>query len=460
MKRYQQFMDGVAASDTLHRRLAELEEPKKRPVPWVKYGTMAAALALVCGLGAWGLGKVPGGPGQLAACFMPTAAPELGGLDEPDIATAEPGDVTEPAKRTLGGYEVAEDGMAAYYVLPYIEYGETGGMGIDLDWDVPPGAVKRDLTREDVAALLGGEDVLSTHLDWDGYQLTGWAAWYEDGSFWGAYIDGLIPNYGSVVDQFQFAVTAGQLPPTCIAYPGSVEQNISGVIVTADQADWENRFGEETANIHDRRVSFMTNGYGYRFEVSFGDPEAAEKMVSRLVRQMADQGVDALEWDGSYTCRDCGETVPAGVKHSHPVTGVGEPNWDDSGEGRTCPDCGVHIEAGVQHYHTQDGSPRDRGENWCGTQGADTEAYPSYNAFLACRTCDGEVPGGMGHHCKPDPAGGYVCGICGEAFPEGKVHSHELCVLPPAPTPGIHTCEVCGEDITTGVEHSHQENHR
>lgn len=427
MKRYQQFMDGVAASDTLHRRLAELKEPEKRPVPWVKYGTMAAAVALVCGLGAWGLGKVPGGPGQLAACFMPTSAPELGGLDEPDIATAEPGDVTEPGRLSLGGYDVTRDGMTTHYVLPYIEYGETGGTEMALDWDVPPGAVKRELTGEDIAALLGGEDVLTDHLAWgEYYVLSGWAAWYEDGSFWGAYINGLIPNYGSAVDQFQFAVTAGQLPPTCIAYLGSVEQNIGGVIVTADQADWENRFGEETASIHDRRVSFMTNGYGYRFEMSSGDPEAAEEMVSRLVRLIADQGITPLGQAGSYTC----------------------------------PDCGVYIEAGVQHYHAQDGSPRDRGENWCGTPGADTEAYPSYNAVLACRTCGGEVPDGTGHHCKPDPAGGCVCGICGEAFPEGKVHSHELCVLPPAPTPGIHTCEVCGQDIPTGMEHSHQENHR
>lgn len=450
MRQYKSYMDHVKVSGDLHRRLAELEGPGKRPVPWVKYASLAAALALVCGLGVWGLGKVPGGPGQLAACFMPTVAPELGGLDEPDIALEEPGDAAQPGMRTLGGYEVAEDGAAAYYVLPYIEYGETGGMGIDLDWDVPPGAVKRDLTREDVAALLGGEDVLSTHLDWDGYELSGWAAWYEDGSFWGAYIDGLIPNYGSVVDQFQFAVTAGQLPPTCIAYPGSVEQNISGVIVTADQADWENRFGEETANIHDRRVSFMTNGYGYRFEVSFGDPEAAEKMVSRLVRQMADQGVDALEWDGSYTCRDCGETVPAGVKHNHPFTGVGEPNWDGSGEGWICPGCGAYIEAGVEHDHTQDGSPRDRGENWCGTPGADTEAYPS-DSFLTCRTCGGGVPDKTQHHCKPDGSGGHVCGLCGEAFPEGKVHSHEVCGLPLAPE--TWTCEACGETVQHGMAH-------
>ena len=73
MRQYKSYMDHVKVSGDLHRRLAELEGPGKRPVPWVKYASLAAALALVCGLGVWGLGKVPGGPGQLAACFMPTA---------------------------------------------------------------------------------------------------------------------------------------------------------------------------------------------------------------------------------------------------------------------------------------------------------------------------------------------------------------------------------------------------
>lgn len=418
MKRYQQFMDGVAASDTLHRRLVELKEPEKRPVPWVKYGTMAAAVALVCGLGAWGLRKVPGGPGQLAACFMPTSAPELGGLDEPDIATAEPGDVTEPGKRTLGGYDVTGGGTTAHYILPYIEYGAVGteepSAKIALDWALGEGYTEGPVSQEEIAALLGGEDVLSTHLDWDGYELFGWRYDRADGT------PGLIMISGSkeALDHFEFSLMYGELPPTCIAYLESVEQEINGLTVTADKYDGEWGF--------DRRVSFLKDGWGYRFDVTAADKDQAELLVSRLVRQIADQGITPPGQAGSYTC----------------------------------PDCGVYIEAGVQHYHAQDGSPRDRGENWCGTPGADTEAYPSYNAVLACRTCGGEVPDGTGHHCVPDPAGGYVCGICGEAFPEGKVHSHELCVLPPAPTPGIHTCEVCGQDIPTGMEHSHQENHR
>ena len=31
MKQYKEYMDGIQASDTLHRRLTELEAPAKRP---------------------------------------------------------------------------------------------------------------------------------------------------------------------------------------------------------------------------------------------------------------------------------------------------------------------------------------------------------------------------------------------------------------------------------------------
>lgn len=479
MKRYQTFMDGVKAPDTLHQRLVELKQPGGRPAAWKKYAT-AAALALVVGLsgyGAWTAhinsrrAPLPSYPSGYQGVY-----PEVGGVSEPDIALVEPGDAAGTGRRTLGGYEVAEGGMAAYYVLPYIDYGEVEGAEMALDWDVPPGSVKRDLTREDIAALLGGEDALTTHLDWGGYELTGWAAWCEDGSFWGAYVQG----HGGELDHFELTVTAGQMPPTCIAYPGSVEQEINGVTVTADKHD--GAYGCS------RRVSFMKDEYGCRFDLTGTDRERAEERVSRLVRQIIDGGVEAdrLSSDGA---------VLAHPWEADPNTGVGEPNWNDSGEGWTCPDCGVYLEAGVEHYHTQDGSPRDRGENWCGTQGADTEVYPSCSStlgkavpegdsFLTCRTCGGGIPDKTWHHCKPDGSGGHVCGVCGESFPEGKVHSHEVCVLPLAPDPQTcpdcgetypegtahdctmcsgypapYVCEVCGEALPAGMEHSHQENH-
>lgn len=475
MKRYQTFMDGVKAPDTLHQRLVELKQPGRRPAAWKKYATAAAALALVVGVGAWGLS---GGFPFAANRDLPLTElhGENGVIGEPDIALVEPGDAAGTGRRTLGGYEVAEDGMAAYYVLPYIDYGEVEGAEMALDWDVPLGSVKRDLTREDIAALLGGEDALTTHLDWGGYELTGWAAWCEDGSFWGAYVQG----HGGELDHFELAVTAGQMPPTCIAYPGSVEQEINGVTVTADKHD--GAYGCS------RRVSFMKDEYGCRFDLTGTDRERDEERVSRLVRQIVDGGVEAdrLSSDGA---------VLAHPWEADPNTGVGESNWNDSGEGWTCPDCGVYLEAGVEHYHTQDGSPRDRGENWCGTQGADTETYPSCSStlgkavpegdsFLTCRTCGGGIPDKTWHHCKPDGSGGHVCGVCGESFPEGKVHSHEVCVLPLAPNtqtcpdcgeiypegtahdctmcsgyPAPYVCEVCGEALLAGMEHSHQENH-
>ncbi len=245
--------------------------------------------------------------------------------------------------------------------------------------------------------------------------LTGWAAWYEDGSFWGAYINGVCPNYGAPASKFEFAVTEGQLPPTCIVYPGSVEQNIGGVMVTANSCETTDYFAESVP-VSIRQVSFLAENYGYRFEVSSGDPELAEELVSRLVRRIIDQGITPLGQAGSYTC----------------------------------PGCGAYIEAGVEHDHTQDGSPRDRGENWCGTPGADTEAYPS-DSFLTCRTCGGGVPDGTEHYCKPDGSGGHVCGLCGAAFPEGKVHSHEVCGLPLAPE--TWTCETCGEPVQHGMAH-------
>lgn len=445
MRQYKSYMDHVKVSGDLHRRLAELEGPGKRPVPWVKYASLAAALALVCGLGGEG--------GQLAACFMPTAAPELGvePTGGPDIALEEPGDAAQPGIRTLGGYDVTGDGITAHYLLPYIEYGETAGVEMALDWDVPPGAVKRELTQEDIAALLGGEDVLADHLAWGvEYVLTGWAAWYEDGSFWGAYINGIMPNYGAAPREFEFALTAGQLPPTCIVYPGSVEQNIGGVMVTANSCETTDYFAESVP-VSIRQVSFLAENYGYRFEVSSGDPELAEELVSRLVRWVSDSGValDALSSDGA---------VPAHPWEADPGYSVGEPNWDDSGEGWICPGCGAYIEAGVEHDHTQDGcDPYGYAINGydpdeVADRGYDPgEVVPEADSWLTCRTCGGGVPDGTEHYCKPDGSGGYVCGLCGEAFPEGKVHSHEVCGLPLAPE--TWTCETCGETVQHGMAH-------
>lgn len=322
------------------------------PTAWKRHGAIAAALVLVAGLGGFavwaahinGLDAVipfyPPGFQQMAEAADANAEPgtpdvdipEIADIARPDIAEVPAGAAALPSAPTLGGYEVVygsgPSAAVTHYVLPYIEYGDVSGVEVCLDWDVPMGAVKKDLTQDEIVDLMGGAAAVSDHLDWGGYQLSGWAAWYEDGSFWGAFIHGVLIYCGGPADQFEFAVTANQLPPTCFGYPDSVTQEIRGLTVTADKYDWEwkpDGFPSYIpGTIRERRVSFMKDDCGYRFEMSSASPEAAEEMVSRLVARIADKGLDtdALTSDGA---------VPAHLWEAGSGDSVGEPNWNDSG---------------------------------------------------------------------------------------------------------------------------------
>lgn len=346
MKRYKKYMDDIKAPGALHQRLVELKEPGKRPIPWKKYGSIAAALVLVAGLGAWGVSRLSGGIDGGLVVYSRAET-----VSNPDIALVEPGEVDESAEKTLGGYDVAtgsgSEAVVAHYILPYIEYGDTHET-VKADWDIPQGAVRRDLTQDEIMALMGGEDVVSTHLDWGGYELSGWAAWYWDGSFWGAYINGLEREYGT--DFFEFAVTDGRLPPSCVVYTGSVTQEVRGLTVTADKYDWE--LGGESLNIPERRVSFIKGDYGYRFVAASADVEQGELLVSRLVCRVADKGLglDAMDTHAamrSGTCPVCGGDIEAGTKHFHPLAGADEKGALENG---VCPTCGKAAD----HTHPYD----------------------------------------------------------------------------------------------------------
>lgn len=330
MKKYCEYMDGVSVSDTLHQRLLSLKPSRKRSV-WAKYGTIAAALLLVVGLGAWGIRQGMHTGRDLPLYFTPDAnaepgvpdvdLPEITNIAQPDIAPEEPGDAAEPGMKTIGGYEVRGEGsgpdtVVTYYVLPRIEYGMAEELlQLSLDWDVPAGAVKKELTRDEINALMGGAGAVSDHLDWDGYELSGWAAWYEDGSFWGAYLYGYI----GPLDHFEFAVTANSLPPTCIAYPESVEQEIWGIAVTADGHD-SVAGPDGGVDASSRRVSFMKGGYGYRFDLTGVSRALTEERVSRLVRWFANEELGAVSSDGAELAHPW---------EADPNYSIGEPNWED-----------------------------------------------------------------------------------------------------------------------------------
>lgn len=289
MKHYKSYMDRVTVSEELHNKLLGLEAPKKARTPWVKYGAIAACAALLVGAGVWGVGTYRQRQedmawkmtvGNVSGPFADYDPVNSGGTVEAiDLAPVE-GDDIEPGMKTIEGYAVIEEfaggSVARYHILPWIDYGTENNDAGELDWDIPKGGTRRDLSMDEITALLGGAEAVDLHLDWSAYELTGWAAWYEDGSFWGAYLQG---SKGPM-DHFEFAVTAGQLPPTCILFDGSVEQEIWGLTVTADKYD-----GKDGCS---RRVSFMKDGYGYRFDLTAtGEPEDAERLVSRAVTWVA-----------------------------------------------------------------------------------------------------------------------------------------------------------------------------
>lgn len=348
MNKYVEYMDDIRVSDTLHQRLLDLDAPPKRPAAWKRYGGIAAALVLVCGLGAWGLGH--SGWNAIADSFTPTATtvPEAAVDPQPDIATVEPGDIVEPGMKTIGGYEVrgedaGPDTAVSYFMLPYIEYGMSKAVSeMSLDWDVPPGCTKRDLSGEDFAALFCKEENLSFHLGWTGYELTGWAGWYEDGSLWGMFVNG----HKGPMDHFEFAFTAGDTyPPTCIGYgDGVVNELWWDTPVTAYGHDGEHGCG--------RRVEFLKGGYGFRFDITGTDVEATDFLVSRLVRYLCDYSPFGI---GNRFAPDAVTADGAVLAHPYeasPGYSVGEPNWEDGvpQEDGGCPYCAD----GAIHTHPYD----------------------------------------------------------------------------------------------------------
>lgn len=289
MEQYKSYMDRVTVSDALHEKLLCLEKPAQKTIRWQKYAAAACAVLLV-GVGAWRVGQWLWAERWrlMVGTFAPCASAEIQPSAPDPVPCAAPshpaeGDGTQPGMKTIGGYEeytqIAGMDVTIFHILPWIDYGSEDNLAA-LDWALPEGTTPRDLSIGEITALLGGETAVDLHLDWSEYELTGWGAWNEDGSFWGVYLQGC----KGPMDHFEFAVTSGCLPPTCIVFEGSVEQDIRGVAVTADKYDGEGGCA--------RRVSFMKDGYGYRFDLTAtGETEDAEKLVSRVVAWVADEGL-------------------------------------------------------------------------------------------------------------------------------------------------------------------------
>lgn len=277
MKYYQEYMDSVGVSPEFHEKLTHLTAPQ-RAIPWRKYGAAAAALVLIVGLGAFGINRL-GNSGQDAVLEDSTEIGEVDVFEDntdigyrDDIANEGKTGVEDDAPATIGSYEVADGETVSCYLLPSIVYGWADYMQTtDVGW-----SWGKTLTKEEIFTLLGGEEALSVHLDWDSTSLDGYAALSEDGSIAQVELSGLSPD-GSC---FTLSLAPDKLPVTCALYPEAEVNQLYGVEISASGFDWED------SSV--RRVSFLTGGQGYCFEISGSDSQALELLVSRFVRYVCD----------------------------------------------------------------------------------------------------------------------------------------------------------------------------
>ena len=346
-------MDGIQASDTLHRRLTELEAPAKRPAAWKRYSGAAAALLLVCGLGGFGAWTAHVNSLEHPLPLRPAGYQEVGpegDLGQPDIAPegpgtlVEPGESQEPGMKTIGGYEVRDGEMASYFVLPYLEYGSPSGPMVDASLAPPDGGL-RDAGRDDVLALIGNEDALTAHLGWGGFEFGGTVGFEADGTVW------MMSLFGEGADAaFSLELSPNRLPPTCCVVMGEQRTvtdvwgvEVSGVKDAGAYGDTERGVYMDVS----REVEFIANGVGCRLKVYGTQDSAVEELVSRFVRWAVLEGLNL-----SGISPDGAEPLEADPNYS-----VGEPNWNDGGDGYDsgCPYCAD----GTAHSHPYDPKGQD-----------------------------------------------------------------------------------------------------
>lgn len=315
MKKYVEYMDNVKVSDTLHRRLAELEAPVRQPAPWKKYGAAAAALALVLGLGGYGVHCWNTVVDPSGAAFLENVQafdPEI----HPDIALVDPSYSAEPGQKVLKGYDVGEErggvAVTVHYVLPYIEYGDKGS-GTTAGSLAEPAGGLRGVTENDVRALLNWDArAADVHLNWGGCTLDGSVGFEANGDVWMMAVTGQSDQVA-----FTLEMSLGRLPPACLIVMNqeTTVTKVWGVEVTGIK-DVGSHGDADRGILLDvsRRVEFIAGGVGCRFTAYGTDSGEVEEFVSRFVRWAVIEGLDldAVGPDGVKTAAPAPASSTAG----------------------------------------------------------------------------------------------------------------------------------------------------
>lgn len=289
MNDYQRYMDSVTMPETLRKKLTALKTPKKT-ARWQRYGAMAAAAALVVGLGSWGTLRWRG----MAALPSVTERTDLPSVTEPAIApvTGEPG----AAGEWLTPYEIVRDGVASAYMLPALHYANDPGTLADYSL-APPGALRRDVTQEDLLTLVKGTENLTDHLDWPADGEWGGVLWFlSDGTPCGAAI--WVTGEDCVIS---LELLAGAEVPSCVALPeDSYERTVVWDTEVTALKDSSYVILENGTELREsREISLLANGVGCKFTVRCADGEQAERLCSRLARFAILEGFDLSALDSA-----------------------------------------------------------------------------------------------------------------------------------------------------------------
>lgn len=246
MNDYRSYFNKIEVPGSLHRKLLAGQKPEKHAAPvWVKYGGMAACLALVflAGWGFWRMMPPPmGGDITVGDSLIPGEKDTYGPGETPGVlATPTPVPTEKPYVPTLAFTDRNNDPEPVASIM------------------LPKGHFELPIRDKSCLEVLG----IESELLLDSYTITGEFICAGDGAIWRVNILGV--SVEDAEKTFTIALAEDKLPLECIVYEDGTENKINGTSVQADYFAYD-RDGDGK-NEYISRTTFMNKDIGIRLEV-------------------------------------------------------------------------------------------------------------------------------------------------------------------------------------------------
>lgn len=292
MNRYRGYMDRARLSEGAHARLMDAlergERPRRARSPALRWGSMAACLALVC-LAGWGLWR--------------SATPSVGGDLSGQLAyDAPPGikDVYGPGETPPAGAALEEEYVLrpqdpfhgqphSMFDIAIVEFGAGTGLP-ETDRGMPEGAFQERLTRDRMIGLLGGpeaDDAPWTY-GWQGYSVTGTVCYDGQGQVYEVTLWGIDQEN----DSNGFRVILAPSGETATMAEGEYETTeLRGRAVKGSHCRTEYH---RTAGWENYCVTFTAEGVGVTFLASSWDADLAADLAGLFANFAREFHLDRL----------------------------------------------------------------------------------------------------------------------------------------------------------------------